>query len=483
MVNFNKIINSFLFIAIVLSIIFRVYNINYDDLWFDEIATFWVTDPNISFSDFIERNNISEGSPYFYYFLIYFIHKIFGYDPEIGRYLSFFLGALSIFSSAYLCLLIKKNNSFKLSLFLLSFNVFLIIYSMELRLYMLLFFLSSLTLIFFIKYFEDLKNNKDSNLILLFLAISQILNSFTHPFSIIIFFSISLFLLINYLKYKIIYKKLIYSLIITFFLIFLFTFYFYIINENFSDYNWVIQPGIKFYTNFYFSKFFGSRLLGVIYLILLFYLIIKFRKIVFDFNGSISFLFCMIILSYSLPLIFGLYKPIILGRYIIFVLIPIILLISNLIFEIKNKSLKNAFIAMLVLSTSLNQLTETNVKQFFSERNHYKPEYKKTMNYLNKSNTKNYSVLVNFSSYNKKDIKEKAYLNYLSILSKNENLNLRPIKFEEINKKKITNLWILCSKLVNKNCAISNEDLDIEYTVLDRKKFINLDAILISLSN
>ena len=36
-----------------------------------------------------------------------------------------------------------------------------------------------------------------------------------------------------------------------------------------SSPSWITQPGLKFYTNFYFSKFFGSRLLGLIHLTLL----------------------------------------------------------------------------------------------------------------------------------------------------------------------------------------------------------------------
>ena len=37
--------------------------------------------------------------------------------------------------------------------------------------------------------------------------------------------------------------------------------------------DWIEQPGIKFFTNFYFSKFFGSRLLGIIHLFILIFLL------------------------------------------------------------------------------------------------------------------------------------------------------------------------------------------------------------------
>ena len=35
--------------------ILRIYNINYDDLWSDEMVSFWIADPNISFSDTMNR--------------------------------------------------------------------------------------------------------------------------------------------------------------------------------------------------------------------------------------------------------------------------------------------------------------------------------------------------------------------------------------------------------------------------------------------
>ena len=120
MINLNKSINFLLFISVILGILFRLYNINYNYLWFDEIATFWVTDPNISLTEMFQRNRTTEGAPYFYYIIIYYLHKIFGYDPNIGRYFSSFIGIenswfklellISIFSTEYEKLRKQKAN-------------------------------------------------------------------------------------------------------------------------------------------------------------------------------------------------------------------------------------------------------------------------------------------------------------------------------------------------------------------------------------
>ena len=147
MIKSSSIINIVLIFSLIIGIILRLYNINYDNLWIDELATFWVTDPSITFHEMLKRHEASELAPQFYYIIIYFIHKIFGYDPQIGRYFSSLIGILSIFSFGYLVRVIKSNGSHKLGIILLSLNVFLISYSMEMRVYMLIFFISSISLI------------------------------------------------------------------------------------------------------------------------------------------------------------------------------------------------------------------------------------------------------------------------------------------------------------------------------------------------
>ena len=63
--NFNS--KYFIIFAICFSLLFgvilRLYNLNYDNLWFDEIASFWVSDPFISLSESYERNRLAESQP------------------------------------------------------------------------------------------------------------------------------------------------------------------------------------------------------------------------------------------------------------------------------------------------------------------------------------------------------------------------------------------------------------------------------------
>ena len=62
----NSSLKILFLILILIGVIVRFYNLNFDNLWFDEIATFWVSEPSINFSESIDRNIQIEGSLFIY---------------------------------------------------------------------------------------------------------------------------------------------------------------------------------------------------------------------------------------------------------------------------------------------------------------------------------------------------------------------------------------------------------------------------------
>ena len=40
---------SAIFFLILFGSILRIYNLNFDDFWYDEMVTFWLSDPNLTF--------------------------------------------------------------------------------------------------------------------------------------------------------------------------------------------------------------------------------------------------------------------------------------------------------------------------------------------------------------------------------------------------------------------------------------------------
>mgnify|MGYP007000111092 len=67
--------------------------------------------------------------------------------------------------------------------------------------------------------------------------------------------------------------------------------------------------------NYFFSRFFGSKIMGAIYLLCLIYLIYTGRKKIFKLEDKNFLLILILILSYVLPLTYGIIKqPILIDR-------------------------------------------------------------------------------------------------------------------------------------------------------------------------
>ena len=277
MVQNNKFsINAIIIISFSLLIgsTLRIYNLNYENFWLDEILTFWISDPSISINESYQRHLNLEQVPFFFNLLIKFTHKIFGYETYVGRYLTAIFGVMSILSIGCISRIIKKNDAYLLTIFLVSFNVFLIAYSQELRIYSITLFIISINLVFLLKMQNE--DNKKFSLFFFLFLFTQIIMIFSHPFNLIVFFAIALFSLYNLIILRKNLFKLNLSLALTsVFVIIYFFFYFKYIS---SFPGWISQPDIKFYTNFYFSKFFGSRIVGLVHLTILVGLIYYFKS-------------------------------------------------------------------------------------------------------------------------------------------------------------------------------------------------------------
>ena len=107
-INLNLLYYSTL---IFITILFRLYNINYDDFWIDEIISFYVSEPSITLGEFYNRHKTLENSPFLFNLILRNYFKIFGYDPSIARYLPSVLNSLSIFFLIYFYVKTLKGKS------------------------------------------------------------------------------------------------------------------------------------------------------------------------------------------------------------------------------------------------------------------------------------------------------------------------------------------------------------------------------------
>ena len=85
----NRVINVVLcFLIIFIGVLFRIYNINFDAFWWDEILSFWVADPEISLRESLLRHNQLDSTPPTFNVILKYFYEVFGYKINVGRYLS-----------------------------------------------------------------------------------------------------------------------------------------------------------------------------------------------------------------------------------------------------------------------------------------------------------------------------------------------------------------------------------------------------------
>lgn len=473
----NKFITTTISSILIAGITFRLYNLNIENFWIDEMVTFWVTDPLITINDTINRN-IESDLHFFFNLLLKLYFSITSYEISYGRHLPAALSILSIFSILYLSTILKTKNYIFL-LFLISFNIYLIKYAQELRSYSLIFFLTSVSLIFFFKITD--KNYKKKNLTTFFFIVSQVLIVLTHIYGLIIIFSFIIFDFIAYYKFKennvyLHISNLITGIISLIFLI--------IYLKNISHtVDWYPKIELKFFTNFYFSKFFGSRLLGLLHLILLIYLIVKSRIWLLKKYDQRLILILIIIFSYLVPISYSLIiKPILLDKYIIFVLVPVLVLTSNLICLIKNHLFRKIVISLTILLTIGNLFTETTIKQFFSKRIIHKPDLKSTFIEINESNYKNYSFNLEKGNWTSEKTLNDILNNYSEKYTKQMNLKLNYINYKnngEMFKNSNSNfLWLVCLYDINgKSCLVPKNFDNVQ--IIKEKNFNSVNLKLL----
>ena len=181
--NTNNINLIIFFIIFIVGAYLRVYQINFDDYWFDEYASFWVADPKLSYNETLKRSyNLDYGTSLLFNILLKYFLKIFYYDPQIGRFFPLIFGILSIPLLSYLSYQFDKSKSYLFTTFLVSINWYLISYSQETRSYSLYFFLSILSIIFFFKIIDQSISKQNKSIYGIFYIFFTFLGSSNHIF-------------------------------------------------------------------------------------------------------------------------------------------------------------------------------------------------------------------------------------------------------------------------------------------------------------
>ncbi len=472
---------SYLLIIIILfiGIAVRSYNLNVEDFWTDEIFGFWTAEPGISSKETLVRT-LNSNFNFLFDFVLKTFHSIFGYDVHVSRFLPLSLSIVSLLLFFFFLKSISHFPSIIFGFFLLSINIYHIKYSVEIRSYILTFLL---TILFFILNFENKKLANINFLRLIGILLISILLVFNHSFTLLIILSLIIFKFLHFYKNSN-YKLFDIILLIGLILIGLFYVFIYLpyniqfigtefFNSESGSPHWMKPLKLSFFTNFYFSQYFGSRILGLIHLVTLLYLIVRFKKYLLSELNIYSFFVILIIVTYLIPIIYNfLFGPVLLGRYIIFLIIPIISLISFLTFKILNKKLKFFLIFIISFPTMINHvLYENSFKQFYTDIYPTKPQIHEALKFINLSDTKTFLLLDNKAKEKNSFL---AYKNYIFTYKKKLKYNLNYIE-PDVQGTLSKSIWIMHIKDVYKDFYIPKNFEN--YKIADKKQFNSLELI------
>lgn len=189
---FNYVKENYLLITILVFASFlRLYHLNFQSVWADEISTMVNTNPDISFGELIDNINKKEGFPYLYFGLMKFFHFIIAYSPIVDRLFSAILGILSVYFIYKLGKEMSNRNTGLIAALLLCVNEFSIYTSQDARPYSLILFA---TILSFYKLIVFIKEPTKRHAIIYGIVVGLLLN--TSFFAIITLFSQVLILIL-----------------------------------------------------------------------------------------------------------------------------------------------------------------------------------------------------------------------------------------------------------------------------------------------
>ena len=272
--------SSIIYLVIVfIGILTIFFQLLFENFWLDEMNSFWVSDPTLSLDETIIRQKKSDfHNPILFNLILKEFLNLTKYDPSTSRLLPFIFGSITLLFFGILSYQVKKDNSFLLTTFLASINIYIIKYSQEVRPYSLLLMLSTINIyLYYLILNESIKNKFYNYLIIFIFIITSVLNYSTNPFSLIIFFSQIIHIIFIFLHLNKKNNLLIFSYLPIIFIYLLSNYSYLTYQISFSSY--MLSSDISNVVDgLYFPRFFGSKIMGYIYLISFLFLIFYQKK-------------------------------------------------------------------------------------------------------------------------------------------------------------------------------------------------------------
>ncbi len=427
-------------IITIIGFFIRFYLFQDRNSWHDEWHSIYVSDPNISNIETFKRfwgekgsEKLTEYYPPLYLFLLKFFFKLFGYFDDVGRLFSVIFGTLSITLSMYLVTYFEKSKRIVIFVGLLvSFNLFLIWQSLEIRAHSLVVFSVLLNLCLF---FEVLKSKK--KILLFFYYIVSLFSLSLWPISGLVFLGKIIYLA----KDMYVQKKIYYRLFFTFFFILM---SYIILNFDYLKFNLArdfhyTQMSETFFYNYHFRTFFGTISNGGFFLLIFGLLFVKNLKKILLLNSKKNLFIYIIISTYLVTIVYSMFRASIMSpKYVIF-LVPLFLI--WIVLEISKFRFSRSILVFISMISFFNLF-------FINEYPMKRPNVKLALNLISSQNKENLLYSADQSVF-------KNYLKTKTIFKINK-FQLIELKNLKINQE----FWFIC--LNNPRFAYGINNLEIQ---------------------
>lgn len=395
--------NSLLLLLILIGAFIRFYKLDFQSAWGDELFTMINSSSEKSSGEIFEILK-ADVHPPLYYYIVHFFYLIFGDSSLIARIVSVLFGIAGMFSVYYLSKELLNKKVGIIAVALLVFNYFHIYYSQEARMYSMLFFTTTISFLFLIKF---IKKPTLKSAIVHSIFASLMIN--THFFALFTLFAQYLILLYFVIKpYETTSNKILkYSFIsgiITVILYIPALIIFFQASGRTSF--WIAIPERDVYTVM-FKEFFGfSETAIFISLIAMLFFFLKLfqRKEIEKFKlnpekekqvFTFFILFIWILITLIIPLIISFINlPMIVSRYFINIVPALLILIAAGIYYIKNNLVKLTIISIFLLFSFTDLVI---VNGYFKRI--FKTQYREVSEYVMQKHTNEDEILSSFEYY------------------------------------------------------------------------------------
>jgi uncharacterized membrane protein len=140
----------YVYLVLLVALVLRLFHLNYEGLWNDELFTAYTANPKNSFGEIVRAVKYDIHPP-LHNILSNYWSKIISYNDTSLRVFNVLLGIWGIVSIHHLAKLLFNKKVALYAILLATVNYFLILHSQEVRAYGLLFLLSNYSFYFFIK--------------------------------------------------------------------------------------------------------------------------------------------------------------------------------------------------------------------------------------------------------------------------------------------------------------------------------------------